>query len=66
MFVSTVGEGSVYTHILPVRRAGRYSFPNSAILSLQTIYAPTLPRFCACQAIDSGQYGKRDKALLLK
>jgi hypothetical protein len=39
MFVSTVGEGSVYTHILPVRRAGRYSFPNSAILSLQTIYA---------------------------
>ncbi|HYL42396.1 MAG TPA: hypothetical protein VEU97_03330 [Ktedonobacteraceae bacterium] len=39
MFVSTVGEGSVYTHILPVRRAGRYSFPNSAILSLQTTCA---------------------------
>jgi hypothetical protein len=37
MFVSTVGEGkgSAYTHILPVHHAGRYSFPNSAILSLQ-------------------------------
>ena len=37
MFVSTVGEGkgSVYTHILLVRRADRYSFPNSSILPLQ-------------------------------
>src|SRR5258707_1855011 len=24
---------------------------------------PTLPRFCACQASDSGQYCKHDKAL---
>src|SRR5437773_5847878 len=67
MFVSTVGEGkgSAYTHILPVRHAGRYSFPNSSILPLQPICA-NMSRFCACQAIDSRQYCKCDKALLLK
>jgi cytochrome c biogenesis protein CcdA len=41
MCVSTVGEdkGSVLTLVLPVRRAGCYSFPSSCILPLQPIYA---------------------------